>query len=264
MTYRSTTIALVSSALVAAAFVWCLLPPSCRHRLTRDGTAPYGRALSHMEAMASTTNAPSDAFAAQLLLESYRQENQELRRSLNFVERNPSLIAAEVVSYGGSDAWSQRIRIGKGLRDGLHLNAPVLVPEGLVGHVVDITDSTADVLLLSDANSHVACQVPDTSGTYVHGILTGSGPRFPGRPHAGGSDFSLRLDFLDRHAAIAPEGVATTSGLGGIYPSGLSIGVVHDVAFDTSGLYQRALLSPLPPLGALRIVFVLTGWEAAP
>ena len=267
MTTQQTTSVIVSSVLAAAALVWCLLPVSCHRDSARDPVAPYGRVLhraADSAAPAADAAPPAETSAKLLLLDSYRIENEELRRSLNFVERNPSLIAAEVISYGGGDAWSQRIRLGKGRRLGIRPNATVLVPEGLVGHVVDVTDDTADVLLLSDANSRVACEIPDIDGNPVRGILSGTGPSLPGLPAPGSPTAPLRIDYLDRHAPLAPEGVAKTSGLGGIFPPGLPIGSVRDLSFESSHLYQRALVTPAAPLASLRTVFVLTGWEASP
>lgn len=265
MTTQQTTSVFVSSALAAAVLVWCLLPSSCRLGPARDPLSSYGRAAHRAgDAVRPSGAADGETDARLLLLEAYRAENEELRRSLNFVERNPSLVAAEVISYGGSDAWSQRIRLGKGRLLGIRPNAPVVVPEGLVGHVVEVTDSTADVLLVSDANSRVSCEIPDISGHPVRGLLTGAGPSLPGLPVQGGPVAPLRIDYLDRHAALAPGGVAVTSGLGGIYPRGIAIGAVRDLSFADGRLYQRALVAPAAPLSSLRTVFVLTGWEASP
>ena len=195
------------------------------------------------------------------LLRAYQEENAALRLHLGFVERNPALIVAEVVSFGGADAWSQRIRLGKGSAAGIVPNAPVLSTEGLVGHVIEVTETTADVLLVSDPNSHVACAVVDTTGVRRHGILTGSGATFPG---AGAGAAPLRLDYLDRQGIPAPGAPIETSGLGGIYPAGLAVGRVRDVSLDSGGLYARALVEPAVPLRELRTAYVLTGWEGKP
>lgn len=265
VTTQQTTSVLVSSALAAAVLLWCLLPSSCRIGPARDPLSSYGRAAHRAgDALRTAPAADEEAASRLLLLEAYRAENEELRRSLNFIERNPSLVAAEVISYGGADAWSQRIRLGKGRLMGIRPNAPVVVPDGLVGHVVEVTDSTADVLLISDANSRVSCEIPDLSGQPVRGLLCGAGPSLPGLPVQGGPVAPLRIDFLDRHAALAMGGVAVTSGLGGIYPRGIAIGTVRDLSFADGRLYQQASVAPAAPLSALRTVFVLTGWEASP
>lgn len=204
----------------------------------------------------------AEALRAELqLLRAYQEENADLRRHLGFVERNPSLVVAEVVSFGGADAWSQRIRLGKGAGAGIVPDAPVLSTEGLVGHVVEVTETTADVLLVSDPNSHVACVVADAAGARRHGILTGSGATFPGM---GAGAAPLRLDYLDRQTPPVPGAAVVTSGLGGLYPAGLAVGSVTDVSLDSGGLYLRALVEPAVPLRELRTAYVLTGWEGGP
>ncbi len=267
MTTRTTTALLVSAALAAAVVAWCLVPASVRHSLARDAAAPYGRAATLGGGGGGASPRPfpeGGSTALATLAPAYQAENAELRRALGFVERNPGLVAAEVLSYGGADAWSQRVRLGKGRHHGLRLHAPVLTEEGLVGHIVELTDTTADVLLLSDPNSHVACEVPDAGGAPVRGILSGAGSALPDFLGPASAPSPLHIDYLDRHATPAPGGLAVTSGLGGLYPRGIALGTVREVTFDTSGLFQRASLEPAVPLHALRVVFVLIGWEGAP
>lgn len=268
MTTRTTAVLLVSVALAAVVVAWCLVPGSVRRSLARDSAAPYGRAAAALggghEALGGGGPSAEGAAALATLAPAYLAENTELRRALGFVERNPGLVAAEVLSYGGADAWSQRVRLGKGSNHGLRLHAPVLTEDGLVGHIVELTDTTADVLLLSDPNSHVACEVPDSDGNPVRGILSGAGSALPDFLGPASAPSPLHIDYLDRHASPAPGGLAVTSGLGGLYPRGIALGTVREVTFDTSGLFQRASLEPTVPLHALRIVFVLIGWEGTP
>lgn len=281
----------VTAAVAAAAALWLRLAPQTRRSAARDSAAPYARAATRSSvkgprhrwegdaaeppAQAVVEGQPGsqpaspplygaareDTLRAELqLLRAYQEENAALRLHLGFVERNPALVVAEVVSFGGADAWSQRLRLGKGTTAGIALNAPVLSTEGLVGHVVEVTETTADVLLVSDPNSHVACAVADTTGQRRHGILTGSGAAFPGA----GAAIPLRLDYLDRQFVPPPGALVETSGLGGIYPAGLAVGRVRDVSLDSSGLYARALVDPAVPLRELRTAYVLTGWEGRP
>lgn len=283
---------LVTAAVAAAAALWLRLAPQTRRSVARDSAAPYARAATRSPvkgprhrwggdaaeppAQAAVEGQPGsqpaspplygaareDALRAELqLLRAYQEENAALRLHLGFVERNPALVVAEVVSFGGADAWSQRIRLGKGTAAGIALNTPVLSTEGLVGHVVEVTETTADVLLVSDPNSHVACVVADAAGQRRHGILTGSGAAFPG---AGAAAAPLRLDYLDRQNPPAPGSQVVTSGLGGIFPAGLAVGRIRDVSLDSSGLFARALVDPAVPLRELRTAYVLTGWEGRP
>ena len=206
----------------------------------------------------SALRAENERLRAELqLLRNVQAENAELRMHLGFVERNPTLIAAEVISSGGGDAWSRRLRLGKGRNQGVRPGAPVLAPEGLVGQIVEATDTTADVLLLTDPNSHVACVLANHDGTPLHGILSGTGATLPallsGAP-------PLRVDYLDRNAAPAPGATVVTSGLGGHYPAGIAVGTLQEVTLDAGGLFARAMVVPIAPLRTLRAAYVLAGW----
>lgn len=290
---------LLAAAVAVTAVLWLRRPPSARQSAARDAVAPYARATARAlhgplregdagsrggtEAVDASAAAPSsqpaprprrrvareaelraenDRLRAELqLLRATQEENAALRMHLGFVERNPSLIVAEVVSSGGADAWSRRIRLGKGSDQGVRPGAPVLAPEGLVGHVVETTETTADVLLITDPNSHVACVMSAVGAAPLHGILSGSGgalaPLLSGAP-------ALRLDYLDRNAAAPPGATVVTSGLGGLYPAGIAVGTVREVTLDTSGLYARALVDPAAPLRTLRAAYVLAGWGVTP
>ena len=52
-----------------------------------------------------------------------------------------------------------------------------------------------------------------------------------------------------------------TSGLGGYYPSGLSIGTVTELRTDTGGLTQYAVISPKAAIGTLTQVFLITEFD---
>ena len=77
------------------------------------------------------------------------------------------------------------------------------------------------------------------------------------------SSAPFTVGYLDKDAAVAPGARVLTSGLGGVYPAGLPVGVVSEVGPDDSRLYQRAVVAPYVDFGALRRVFVLCSGPAA-
>ena len=196
-------------------------------------------------------------------LESVAAENRQLRAALNFPPpTNKLIVACPVLSQGGSTGWQRQIRLGKGRLAGLQSGDPVLVADGLIGRIESITPHTADVLLLADANSRVACELdPPPSGfTAVRGVLCGSGGR-----SAGENELQLlyvidplRLRFLKRDVDVAPQTRVITSGMGGIFPRGLKVGYVLETTVDPAGLYREATVMPAADLGNLQTVFVLT------
>ena len=64
------------------------------------------------------------------------------------------VVAAEVIGRDPSP-WFRTIIVNKGKADGIRKGAPVLVPEGIVGLVVEVAGNYSKVLLIIDQNSAV-------------------------------------------------------------------------------------------------------------
>jgi rod shape-determining protein MreC len=268
-------------ALAAVAVMVALRVSGWLRAAARDGIAPYQRfvgwstrSFSGVAAWldAASVGARNEALrgrvqtleAELLAARAYQADNEELRRQLACVRSLPGLISAEVLSHGGADGWSQRLRIGKGRDDGIRPNCPVLAPAGLVGRVVETTATTADVLLILDQNSQVACSFdPDVPS--ARGILTGGGRKLAGPPtlqllH---TLEPLRLAYLEKDLVVPEQARVVTSGLGGVYPRGLPVGVIANTALDPGGLFQRAEVVPFVDFSSLRYVVVLVAGDAS-
>lgn len=283
MTSR-TRIALAVAAAAAAAAYFALaarLGPDAESS-ARAANAPFGRfaravpdflsragsALSGGAAAAAERDALAAEVerlrAAQLETDRLRAENEGLRRALGLVAEDPRLVCAEILSRGGATGWRDEIRIGRGSRDGVAPGQPVVAAAGLVGRVLSVTERTADVLLLSDANSRLSCLVETPAGALrgvAHGGGIARGDRTLELLHASAP---FTVEYLDKDAAVAAGARVYTSGLGGVYPAGLPVGVVSGIGPDDSRLYQRAVVAPYVDFGALRRVFVLRSAPAAP
>jgi rod shape-determining protein MreC len=124
---------------------------------------------------------------------------------------------------------------------------PVVTDEGLVGKTTTVSNTISIVLLVTDENCKVAASV---EGTREQGIV--SGERV-----AGGLTPLLDLNFLSKQANLQPGQKAYTSGVGGVFPSGLLIGTVK--SFRVRELDGQAQLTPAVDLSHLEDVFVVTG-----
>ena len=195
-------------------------------------------------------------------LEAVADENRRLRAALNFpAPPGCRAVACPVLAGGGTTGWERLLRVGKGSRDGLRTGDPVLVADGLVGRVDRVASHTADVRLLSDPNSRVACEIdPPPAGLgAVRGVLCGGGGR------TGGGDAlrllfvmdPLRLRFLKRDAEPAPRSRVITSGLGEVLPRGVPVGFVLASTAEPNGLYREADVAPAADLEGLTLVFAL-------
>lgn len=203
------------------------------------------------------------------MLEPIAVENRELRRQLALPPRvSAHLVPCLVLSSGGATGWWRQIRLGKGRADGLAAGDPVLTADGLVGRVTDLTASTAEVRLITDPNSRIACQLdpvaPETG--VVRGILHGAGWRAGPDAHPGLLHVvePLRLRYLERDVVPPPRTRVVTSGLGGTLPPGLLVGYLLDSEVDDNGLYRMGDVIPAVDFAALTLVYAMVSGGHVP
>ncbi|NLN00347.1 MAG: rod shape-determining protein MreC [Lentisphaerae bacterium] len=227
---------------------------------TADGLARRNRALE-----AEVERLRLDA----AMLERIAVENRELRRQLDLKPRVPGrLVPCMVLSAGGSSGWWRQIRISRGRSDGLSVGDPVLTADGLVGRITDLTASTAEVRLITDRNSRIACQLDpvDPETGVVRGILHGA-------DWNAGSDAlpemlhviePMRLRYLERDVELPPRTRVVTSGLGGTLPAGLLVGYLLDSEVDANGLYCMGDVMPAVDFASLTLVYAMAAGGGAP
>jgi len=180
-------------------------------------------------------------------LRNVEHEVNRLRHALNYRERSVfKLIAAEIIARDSS-TWWRTITINRGRRDGIETDMPVVTDLGLVGKTTTVSDSISVVLLVSDENCRLAASV---EGSREQGIVSGE------RTTTGLTPL-LNLNFLSKQADLKPGQKVYTSGVGGVFPSGLLVGVVK--SYRVRELDGQAQLTPAVDLSHLEDVFVVTG-----
>ena len=175
-------------------------------------------------------------------------------------------MAAPVISRGGTAGIWQSVRVGKGSFHGVRRGDLVMVPEGVVGRVSDVSLHTSEIMLITDPNSRVACELdlPSEEGTgVVRGILYGGGVRPGGNPKLTLLYVvePLRLRFMAREFEPAPRTRVITSGLGNTFPKGLIVGYVLSSMMEPQNLSREAEVMPAVDMAALQDVFILAARE---
>ncbi len=180
-------------------------------------------------------------------LRDVEHEVNRLRHALAYRERSLfRLVPAEIISRDSS-TWWRTVTINRGQEDGLAPEMPVLTDEGLVGRTTTVSANISVVLLISDENCRVAASV---EGTREQGIVTGERV-------AGSLAPLLDLNYLSKQAALRAGQKVYTSGVGGVFPSGLFMGTVK--SFQVRALDSQAKLTPAVDLARLEDVFVVIG-----
>ena len=180
-------------------------------------------------------------------LRDVEREVNRLRAALAYRERSVfKLVPAEVVTRDAS-TWWRTVTINRGKQDGITGDMSVVTEEGLVGKTTTVGDTISVVLLVTDENCRVAANV---EGTREQGIVSGERVTGVATP-------LLELNFLSKQANLQRGQKAYTSGVGGVFPSGLLIGTVHE--YRVRELDGQARLTPAVDMTKLEDVFVVTG-----
>lgn len=172
-----------------------------------------------------------------------QRENERLREILNFsTQTQLSGVAARVV---GADAsgWIGGLVIDRGSRDGIKPGMAVVHAGGVVGQVASAGSSSARVLVVFDHSSGVDAIVESSR---ARGVLEGVG------------DSLCELKFVTKDVAVKSGDSVVTSGLDQVYPKGLRLGTVTDVATNSGALFQAIEVKPAVDFSRLEEVLVLT------
>jgi rod shape-determining protein MreC len=173
-------------------------------------------------------------------------ENDQLRSALGWQRQMPWKLKLASVIMRDPANWWRTVEINLGTRDGVTNDLPVLTADGLVGRISSAGLTRSQVVLLGDPNCKASALVENPA--HDTGIISASGPL----------DNSLaELVYLSGNANLKPGQSVITSGLGGIFPKGIPIGLVVDSRPVEFGLYTEARVKLSANLGALEQVWVL-------
>src|SRR5262245_9970065 len=179
-------------------------------------------------------------------LRALEAENQALRSQLELPGyRNPALRPAEVLALTG-EPYPASATLGIGARQGVHPGDAVVTSDGLVGRIGEVSGGSSRVVLLTDPNASVACEVESTG---VLGLL-----RFVPAPYP-----RLLLTSVPFADTIKVGARVLTSGLSKRYPRGIPVGRVLRVGTPNGSLTQEIELQSAARLSRLRFVFVIPG-----
>lgn len=190
-------------------------------------------------------------------LQGLETENRQLRQLVGFKQGHAErLLIAEVVARGDATGWWQSLTLNRGSEDGVRVDMPVLTAVGLVGRTSSVSRYTCEVLLLSDPALQVSCRVGAEAAFGVlrgHGVSTGGDARMTMLYAAPSGD----IRYLPTDKTVREGDPVVTSGLGGIYPSGIPVGRVATVRLDSSQLFMTATVTPAADLSGLHYVFIM-------
>lgn len=202
-----------------------------------------GRAGGMAEENAALRGQLEKALAETSALREAGEENRQLRALLNFERDNPGrdYLAGRIIA-NDPNGLVRSVVIDRGSEHGVQKGMVLVVDRGMVGRVLTVYPRAAKVLLTTDASSAVNGVVQRSR---VQGVAVG-------RP-----DGTLALRYVDKDADVKEGDVVVTSGLGGGYPRGITLGTVKRVTNEDQASFKEVQIAPAATSGPLEIALIM-------
>lgn len=187
---------------------------------------------------------------------SIETENIELRRQLEALKDELNIdysltdyeyLNASVISRNVG-YWYNKITIDKGSYNGVEKDMVVITSKGLIGRVINTTTFTSDVKLIttSDTNNKISVHISN-GDTNLYGLINGYNY----------NDNVLELEGISNTKDVNIGDKVYTSGLGGIFPSGILIGTVSEITTDSYDLAKVIKVKPSADFSDINYVSIL-------
>jgi rod shape-determining protein MreC len=176
------------------------------------------------------------------LFEEIKAENERLRAMLGFAERpDYDVVPAEILSVVGAGI-PNRVIINLGASDSVRENQTVINRNGVAGRIAQVLDNHSVVYLLTEPRCRVAARIKRNR---EEGIIRYSISR------------GMYLDNCPQQGDVAVGDTLITSGLGGIFPEGLTIGTVRSVEAPEKEFFYDISIDPAINFNALDELYIL-------
>ena len=179
-------------------------------------------------------------------------ENQRLRELLGLTAQRSDLKTVSArVAERSVDNWASTLTLNRGTSAGVAIGDCAIDQYGsLVGVVTNAGMNWCTVTTILDTTSAIGATVFRTEQVAVaQGQLTLM------------TDGCLALTYLEDAENLIAGDLVVTSGLGGYYPAGLTIGTVEELRTGADGLTQYAVVTPKAAIGSLTQVFLITDFD---
>ena len=178
-------------------------------------------------------------------LEIIKSENETLKEYVNLKDKYQKYqtIPAYVINKDITN-YNQTIVINVGEKDGIQPNMAVIADQGLVGHVISTTQTTAKIQTIIDTASSVSSNI-STSREAI--IVTGTLEK----------SSTLKATYIPTDANILENDKVETSGIGGIYPKGIPIGTITEIVHTKNITDRYAYVETAVDFKKLETVLVI-------
>ena len=212
--------------------------------------ASFGSRMRLKEELASAQEKLMQFETIQSVADEVKAENNQLMALLGESEKYPEFEYqyAEVILRSVDD-YSATYTLNKGQNDGIKPNMVVISSGGLAGKIIETTESTSILLAIIDSR----CGVPALSEeSRDMGVVKGVSD-------SGTTAGYCTMTELPTNAIIKPGDTVITSGMGEVFPKGITVGTITEVS--KGNLHQinsSAKLTPAIDFDHLENVLIIT------
>ncbi len=183
-------------------------------------------------------------------------ENIELKKQLNDMKKELKVdyslsdydyLNATVVSRNAG-TWFNNLTINKGSHNGIKEDMVVINSTGVIGKTVNVSTFSSDVKLITSTDSNNKISITLVSGNKkLTGIIEGY-------------DYKkgyLKVEGISNTDNVSVGDLVYTSGLGGVFPSGVLVGKVAEITTDVYDLSKIINVTPAANFSNINYVTVL-------
>lgn len=167
----------------------------------------------------------------------------ELKNNLSEYDTINASVINRNVGY-----FYETLTIDKGKKDGIKKDMAVITNYGLVGKVLNVTNNTSTVKLLTTVNDNFQISVIiQTDDKAIYGLLSGF------------KNNQFIIQGISDNTEIKEFSKVTTTGLDNIFPSGILVGYVDRQEKDNFDLTKTVFVNPSNSFDNINYVTVLKG-----
>ena len=171
-------------------------------------------------------------------------ENEHLRNLLEATQKNKSkTILAEIRSVP-RDPFNLTVILDKGLQNGAQ-NGQVIVDHlGVIGQITHAYPWSSEATLITDKDHSIPVQILRNG---LRSVASGTGKYK-----------TLELNYMANNVDIQEGDQIVTSGIGGVYPSGLPVALVSKVKRDISSAFAYIICTTIAGVDRNKQVLILS------
>ncbi len=213
----------------------------------KEGFGYFGNIKTLKEENRILAEEKADLKYSLLAIPTLEKENETLRVKLGIKERynHFKLEYADVV-IRNYNSWDETFEINKGKNQGIKEKQTVVVEQGLIGYISKVEDNTSTVTTILDPGTAVSIDISSVNKVaLVKGDFTLK------------KSGNLKLVYIPIDTEVSISETIYTSGIGGVYPKGIPVGIIIKVVNKKNEIDRYAVVKPVQNIADVKSVAII-------